>query len=257
LIDVNGLLLLSLTLTLGLSGSGSNEVFFILLSDGLGVCPLLVLLAALVWLASFRDTGTECELLLGKISQVVFVALVVVLWLSLWFGNSAVGWCSVTAKSLLGFGVGNSFTGLFISKLSSTFDSSPAMAGLLLRLASYGPAVTIHVATSCTTSTAASTSIVGSLSTSWSILSSVLSWLGSVVGAASIAVTESSFVAVEATSTTTSAFSCRRSFGSWGFSRSIALGGSRGSLVNDLYWWLRFLVRVFIVVIAEKLVEVF
>jgi hypothetical protein len=71
LVDLKELLLLTLALTLGLSTRSSNEVFFLLLGDWLGVGPLLVLLAALVWLAGLRDTTAKSELLLSLLSEVI------------------------------------------------------------------------------------------------------------------------------------------------------------------------------------------
>jgi len=59
-----------------------------------------------------------------------------------------------------------------------------------------------------------------------------------------------SFVAVETTSSTTSALRSYRSLGSRCLASCIALGVSCWSLVNDLDRWLGFLVGVFIVIIA-------
>jgi hypothetical protein len=59
-----------------------------------------------------------------------------------------------------------------------------------------------------------------------------------------------SFIAIETTTTTTSALRSYRCLGSWCLTSSIPLSGSCGSLVDDLGRWLGFLVGVFIVIIA-------
>jgi hypothetical protein len=73
--------LLALTLALGLSTRASDEGFLLLLGKGFGVGPLLVLLAAFVWLAGFWDSGAKVELLLGLLGEVISVRDAVVFWL--------------------------------------------------------------------------------------------------------------------------------------------------------------------------------
>lgn len=194
LVNLKDLLLLTLTLTLGLSAGPSNEVFFLILDNRLGVCPLLVLLAALVWLAGLGDTGTKLELLLSELSKVISVGDAVILWL----GRLAIG--GFTSQSFLLFGLGNSLASLLVGQFSVTFGRAPAVASLLLGvtvlvrkeffliltwivvLPANSTAMSVELATS-------STALIGSAGSS--LLRTVISWLSSVVCAASVAVTES------------------------------------------------------------------
>lgn len=121
----------------------------------------------------------------------------------------------------------------------------------------------------------ASTAFVGTSSSGSAVaISAVLPvWdrLALVAGSAGIAVTEScgeldivfkdwgalrskkaltSIIASVSASATTSRISGGWGLVGWCLTRSIALGSSGWGLVNDLHWWLRFLVRVLIVVVA-------
>lgn len=126
LVDVEDLLLLALTLALGLAAGASNEVLLFFLGDRLSVGPLLVLLAALVGLAGLRDPGTELELLLGQLGEVIGVGDAVVLGLSLGLG---LGGCSL---ALLLVSLSNGITGLLILQLGIALVGAPAVASLLL-----------------------------------------------------------------------------------------------------------------------------
>jgi hypothetical protein len=256
MIDLDDLLLLALALTLGLAARSSDKVFLFLLGDSLGICPFLVLLAALVWLAGLRDTSAKSELLLSLLSEVISVGDAVVFGLGL--GNfSSWGGLSVTSQSLLLISLSDSLTSYFISEFGASFGGTPSVSCLLLRFTSNTSAVSIKVATTTTASSPTSTTLVGTLSTGWSVLlNAIFNRLGAVVRAASIAVTESSFVAAESTTTTSSSYRCCRSLRSRSVSGSIALNCPGGSLINDLHRWLWLLVRVFIVIIAEKLVKI-
>ena len=130
LVDLEDLLSLALTLTLGLSGRCSDEVLFLFLSESLSVGPLLVLLAAFVWLAGLRDTGTKGKLLLGLLSEVISVGDGVVLWL----GFSLNDTFSITGQGLFSLSFSNSFTGFLILELGSALICTPAMVSLLLGL---------------------------------------------------------------------------------------------------------------------------
>jgi hypothetical protein len=133
LVDLKDLLLLALALTLGLPTGSGDKILLVILVDRLGVRPLLILLAALVGLASLGDAGTKLELLLRELGKVISVGNAVVLGFrfSSRF-NDAFTWCSVSGQSFLLFRLGNGLTGLLILQLSNTFVCAPAMAGLLL-----------------------------------------------------------------------------------------------------------------------------
>jgi hypothetical protein len=135
LVDLKELLLLTLALTLGLSTGSSDEVFFFLLGDWLGVGPLLV---NLVWLTGFRDTGTKSELLLSLLSEVIGVRDAVIFglglgsWLTSTIGGSGI---TITGQSLLLIGLGNGFTSLLVVEFGFTIVSTPAVSSLLLGFA--------------------------------------------------------------------------------------------------------------------------
>jgi hypothetical protein len=209
LVNLEELLLLALALALGLSAWSSNEIFFVILGNGFGVCPFLVLLT-LIWLAGLGDTGAECKLLLSLLSEVVSVGDIVVFWLGLSGGLSSltISWCGVTitSQSLLFVGLGKSFTGFLVVELSLAFIGAPAVSDLFLGFTKnvrkdlhhvwheFSPSARSTMSVKLTGSTTASPRI-GSLSTiaPWgSVLSSaIIGGLSSVVGAASIAITES------------------------------------------------------------------
>jgi len=114
LVDFKELLLLALTLTLGLSARSSNKVFFLVLGDGFGVCPFLVLLAALIWLAGLRNSGTKCGLLLCELSKVISIRDAIVLWLGFSSGLSIDSTLAVTNQRVLLIGLGNCVTSLLV-----------------------------------------------------------------------------------------------------------------------------------------------
>jgi hypothetical protein len=193
LVNLEDLLLLTLTFTLGLSAGPSNEVFFLVLDNRLGICPLLVLLAALIWLAGLGDTGTKLELLLSELSKVISVGDAVILWL----GRLAIG---AFSQSFLLFGLGDGLASLLVGQFSVTFGRAPGVASLLLGITVLvrkkffliltwivvSPANSTAMSVKLTTS---STALIGSAGSS--LLRTIISWLSSVVCAASVAVTES------------------------------------------------------------------
>ncbi|MBY8978401.1 hypothetical protein KHP62_21575, partial [Rhodobacteraceae bacterium NNCM2] len=178
-------------------------------------------------------------------SEVIGVRDTVVFWLLLSGGLSGF-------TVFLSLGLSNSFTGLLIGELSTTFGSTPAMSSLLLGITSYSTAVTVELGTSASTTSATSTTF-----TSWvTILSDrVIGWLALVVGAASVTVTECTFVSGVSSTTSTTSVSYR-SLGCWCLSSSIALGVASWSLIDNLHWWLWLLVGIIFVVVAEELVKV-
>jgi hypothetical protein len=140
------------------------------------------------------------------------------------------------------------------------------MSSLLLGFTSYGSAVSVVPATSASTasmSSSSTTTIIIPLNATTTypvgvtiLTKTIIGWLSTVNGATSITVAECSFVAGEPTTTASSALKGYRSFWSRRLCRGIALSSSCRSLINDLNGWFRFLVRVFIMVIAEKLVKI-
>jgi hypothetical protein len=128
LVNLKNLLLLTLTFALGLATGSSDEVLFLILVNWLGVSPLLILLATLVWLAGLRDTSAKLKLLLGKCGKVISVGDAIILWFGL---GLSISWRNL---SFLLFGLGNSLTSLLILQFSIAFVRAPAMGDLLLRV---------------------------------------------------------------------------------------------------------------------------
>jgi hypothetical protein len=143
LVNLNDLLLLALTLALGLGTSALDEGLLSALLDGLGVGPLLVVLAAFVGLAGLGDTGGKGGLLLGLLDEVVSVGDAVVLGLGLGGGeglelvaigvDGSVG--SVLNKGLLLVGLGDLLTRNLIFELGLAFGGTPSVGSLLLGVA--------------------------------------------------------------------------------------------------------------------------
>jgi hypothetical protein len=128
LVNLKNLLLLTLTFALGLATGSSDEVLLLILVNWLGVGPLLILLATLVWLAGLRDTSAKLKLLLGKCGKVIGVGDAIILWFGL---GLCISWRNLP---FLLFCLGNSLTSLLILQFSIAFVCAPAMGDLLLRV---------------------------------------------------------------------------------------------------------------------------
>lgn len=129
LVDLEDLLDLALTLALLLAGGASNELLGLVLLEGLGVGPLLVLNDTLVGLADLEggSLGLESGLLLGELSEVLGVGDVLLLLL---LGGSLGG--GLTLGGLLLLRLGDLLAGLLILQLSLALGGAPGLGSLLL-----------------------------------------------------------------------------------------------------------------------------
>jgi hypothetical protein len=133
LVNLDDLLLLALTGTLSLAGRGGDESLLLLLLELAGAGPLLVLLGALVGLAS--SSGGERELL-SLLDEVVGVRDGVVLLLLLEGAAVSVdgSGLAVLSQGDLAIGLSENFTGGLISALGLAGLTAPAVSDLLLRV---------------------------------------------------------------------------------------------------------------------------
>lgn len=135
LLDLEDLLDLALTLALLLAGGAGDELLSLLLLDGLGVGPLLVLNDTLVGLADLESgLGLESGLLLGELGEVLGVGDVLLLLL---LGGSLNGGLALSGGLLL-LRLGDLLTSLLILQLSLALGGAPGLGSLLLGTARYG-----------------------------------------------------------------------------------------------------------------------
>lgn len=128
-VKVNSLLGLALTLALGLAaGRGSPDLLLLVLVEGLGSGPLLVELAALVGRADLGCLGSECELLLGQLGEVVDVRDALVLGLGGLLST-------ILSSGGLLLGLSNGITSLLVLQLSVALVGAPRGGSLLVRSA--------------------------------------------------------------------------------------------------------------------------
>jgi hypothetical protein len=118
-------LLLAGALALGLALGTGHEVFLLLTGESSALWELLA--AALVGLADVL--GGKRELPLGQLGEVSGVGLALVLRLGLG------GVFSVLLDGVLLFSLGDGLASLFVSQLSVTVVSAPAVCGLLVVVA--------------------------------------------------------------------------------------------------------------------------
>jgi len=131
LVDLDDLLDLALTLALGLATGGGEVVLTILLGEGLGVGPLLVLLNALVGLAESESSlGLESRLLLGLLDEVIGVGDVLVLLLLL---NGGGGGSIAFDGGLLLLGLSELLAGLLVLQLGLALVGAPCLSSGLVR----------------------------------------------------------------------------------------------------------------------------
>ena len=129
LVDLNDLLDLALTLALGLATGTGDEVLSLILDEGLGGSPLLVLLGTLVGLADAQGLlSLKGELLLSELGEVLRVRDVLVLGLLLLglLGGLTLG------NGLLLLGLSDLLASLLILKLSLALGGTPRLGSLLL-----------------------------------------------------------------------------------------------------------------------------
>lgn len=135
LVDLEDLLDLALTLALLLAGGASNELLGLILLEGLGVGPLLVLNDTLVGLADLEGgLGLESGLLLSELGEVLRVGDVLLLLL---LGDSLSGGLTLGGGLLL-LSLGDLLGGLLILQLGLALGSAPGKGSLLLGSASQG-----------------------------------------------------------------------------------------------------------------------
>lgn len=129
LVDLEDLLDLALTLALLLAGGASNELLGLVLLEGLGVGPLLVLNDTLVGLADLEGgLGLESGLLLSELGEVLRVGDVLLLLL---LGDSLSGGLTLGGGLLL-LSLGDLLGGLLILQLGLALGGAPGKGSLLL-----------------------------------------------------------------------------------------------------------------------------
>lgn len=135
LVDLDDLLDLALTLALLLAGGASNELLGLILLEGHGVGPLLVLNDTLVGLADLEGgLSLESGLLLGLLDEVLGVGDVLILFL---LGGRLSGGLTLGGGLLL-LRLGDLLGGLLILQLGLALGGAPGQGSLLLGAARQG-----------------------------------------------------------------------------------------------------------------------
>lgn len=221
-LEFNELLDLALTLALGLAASTDNVVLALILDEGLGAGPLLVLLDSLVGLAEGEGgLVLKSELLLGLLGEVLVeghVLLLLLLLLGVLIGSGI----------LLLLSLGDRLTGLLVLKLSLAFGGTPSLSSSLLGVGYASLAVAVILGASAPASATTTATVPAARATG-----SLIGGLASVAVAAGIAITERSLV----TACVSSAASAGRLSTSLDGRNaiSVALGGVGRCLLDSLH----------------------
>jgi hypothetical protein len=263
---IDGLLLLLFTVALVLATSASDEVFLLSFA-GKGFALWELLACALVWLPDMELLG-DFELLLCDLGEVLIVALGLDLRLGFDFRLGVGSWlrCPCLAigidrwwdsgvETFLLLFLCNGLASFLVSELGITGLAAPTMTSLLWVIAYACLGMPVIASATSTSSARSSASTVAAFPTSrWA---GTIFWgMRPVVGATSIAITESSFVARGLFVLATTASCSSRSTSCGSVSGGIALASPRCGLVNGLGRRLGFAVRILLRVVSQQVVKV-